>query len=167
MMLLYVGILAPFSEEVMFRGGVMRTLQPMGKRFAILASAILFAVMHGNMIQIPFAFVAGLIFGYVTVEYSMWWSIFLHTFNNLILAEGVSYITTFMPRTAGLVFQIGLIAMGTIGAVVVCIVKRRDIAAYLRAEKCQKGSFKGFFTSPFTIIMLAFALVSSLASIFG
>lgn len=161
MMLLYTGILAPISEEIMFRGGVMRTLQPAGKRFAILASGVLFAVMHCNMFQIPFAFVAGLILGYVTVEYSLWWSIFLHTFNNLILAEGVGFITRHMPQTAGLVFQIGLIAIGTIGAVVVCIVKRRDIAAYLRSERMAKGSIKGFLSSPFTIIMLVYAATTS------
>jgi len=52
-----LGIIAPVTEEVIFRGLVYRRLknylQPWG---AVLLGALIFAVYHGNMIQMIFAF---------------------------------------------------------------------------------------------------------------
>lgn len=60
-MLLYSGFAAPLIEEFIFRGAVLKTLEPFGKWFALLASSLAFALMHGNFAQIPFAMAAGLI----------------------------------------------------------------------------------------------------------
>ena len=43
--------------------------------------------MHGNFAQIPFALAAGLILGYIAMEYSIWHSLLLHISNNLILGD--------------------------------------------------------------------------------
>ena len=67
-MFLYVGILAPISEELIFRGWVLRALRPYGKRFSIVASALLFGLFHGNLLQAPYAFLVGLVMGYVAME---------------------------------------------------------------------------------------------------
>ena len=66
-MFLYVGIGAPIAEEILFRGLVLRSIEPYGKKFAIFASALMFGLYHGNLIQIPFALAVGLVLGYVTV----------------------------------------------------------------------------------------------------
>jgi membrane protease YdiL (CAAX protease family) len=60
-MFLYIGLFAPIGEEILFRGLILRSLQPFGKKFAILASAILFGLFHGNIVQSPYAFVVGLV----------------------------------------------------------------------------------------------------------
>ena len=66
------------------RGVVMQPLRKFGDRFAIVASAVLFAILHGNMVQIPFAFVAGLALGYFAiVTNSIWTSVVIHSLNNL------------------------------------------------------------------------------------
>ena len=54
-MFLYASFLAPISEELIFRGFVLRSLRPYGKRFAILGSAFLFGLFHGNLLQTPYA----------------------------------------------------------------------------------------------------------------
>ena len=64
---LFVGIFAPLAEEVVFRGAILRALL---KRFnihwvAIVASALLFAVAHGNPAQMPHAFAMGLLLGWM------------------------------------------------------------------------------------------------------
>ena len=64
-MFLYASFLAPISEELIFRGFVLRSLRPYGKRFAILGSAFLFGLFHGNLLQTPYAFLVGLVLGYV------------------------------------------------------------------------------------------------------
>ncbi|MGN0520668.1 MAG: type II CAAX prenyl endopeptidase Rce1 family protein [Candidatus Fimenecus sp.] len=76
-------IVPAFVEEFAIRGTVMQPLRKYGDKFAIVMSALVFALMHGNMVQIPFAFIAGLAIGYaVTVSGSMWVGIAIHFLNN-------------------------------------------------------------------------------------
>lgn len=77
-------VLAPVFEEMFFRGAVLKMLTPYGKGFAIACQAILFAVFHGTLAQIPYTLVGGLIMGYLAVRYGgILPSILLHFFNNL------------------------------------------------------------------------------------
>ncbi len=60
-------ILAPFVEEAVFRGAVLRSLLPRMKSgwAAIAISAALFSLIHMNPAQMPFAFIAGLLLGWM------------------------------------------------------------------------------------------------------
>ena len=100
-MLLYSGFAAPLIEEFIFRGAVLKTLEPFGKWFALLASSLAFALMHGNFAQIPFALAAGLILGYIAMEYSIWYSLLLHISNNLILGDMLPWLAGLMPQNSG------------------------------------------------------------------
>lgn len=82
---LSTAVVPAFVEEFAIRGTVMQPLRRYGDKFAILMSALVFALMHGNMLQIPFAFVAGIAIGYaVTVSGSMWVGVAIHFLNNLM-----------------------------------------------------------------------------------
>ena len=68
-----VAVVPPLTEELAIRGVIMQPLRRYGDRFAVVASAVLFAVLHGNLIQAPFAFIAGLGIGYaVCITGSLW-----------------------------------------------------------------------------------------------
>ncbi len=74
-----------FVEEFAIRGAVLQPLRRHGDKFAIVMSALVFALMHGNMVQIPFAFIAGIAIGYaVTVSGSMWVGVAIHFLNNFM-----------------------------------------------------------------------------------
>lgn len=147
MIFLYVCILGPIAEELLFRGLVLRLLLPHGKRFAILLSALLFGVFHGNVVQIPYAFLAGLIFGYTTVEHSIAWAMVLHMFNNMVLSDMSTRLGTFIGEdTSSLLFGM-LIMVCSIAAVVIAIVRRHDIWAYVHANKVDNRKVQAFFTS--------------------
>ena len=60
-----VALTPAFAEEFAFRGILMGTLKKYGNSFAIITSAVMFGGMHGNIIQIPFAFILGLVFAYI------------------------------------------------------------------------------------------------------
>lgn len=76
-------IVPAIVEEFAFRGVVLQSLRRFGDIFAIVMSAAVFAIMHGNMVQIPFAFIAGLAFGYFVIRTkSLWTSITIHFLNN-------------------------------------------------------------------------------------
>lgn len=65
-----IAVLVPVAEEMVFRGAILRTLlshDTLAKHhwLAIAFSALLFAVAHGNMAQIPHAFLMGLLLGWM------------------------------------------------------------------------------------------------------
>lgn len=61
-----VGIIAPISEELMLRGVIYNNLKKyITPSFAILVQALLFGLMHMNIIQSTYAVIAGLILGYI------------------------------------------------------------------------------------------------------
>ena len=81
-----VCLLAPVTEELVFRGAVLRTL--LGSRsplVAIAISALFFAAVHMNPAQMPHAFLSGLLLGW------MYWrtgsiipGVVLHWVNNTV-----------------------------------------------------------------------------------
>ena len=63
-----IAVIPPLTEEFAFRGIILGKLRKFGDTFAILMSAVLFGLLHGNIIQIPFAFVIGIVFGFITID---------------------------------------------------------------------------------------------------
>jgi len=99
----FVGIviIVPFLEEWMFRGAVLRQLAPYGANFAIVTQALLFAFWHSNLYQGVFAFVVGLVLGYVAYNFSLKWSYALHATSN---ATAFLFGASWMPEWAGWTF---------------------------------------------------------------
>ena len=96
--LTWVCVIAPVTEEYMFRGAMLKTLSHYGSGFAIAASAFAFGLMHGNMQQTPMAFLIGLIMGYVASKSgNIRQTIFIHAANNTI-ASLPQIINYFKPE---------------------------------------------------------------------
>lgn len=71
-----IALLAPLAEEVVFRGAILRTLlgwsapqssntQHPSPLVPIIVSALLFSLVHMNPAQMPYAFLAGLLLGWM------------------------------------------------------------------------------------------------------
>lgn len=79
-----IAVVPAIIEEAVIRGVIMQPLRKFGDKFAIITSAVLFACMHGNMVQIPYTVIGGLLLGYLAVATgSLWPSVVLHFINNL------------------------------------------------------------------------------------
>ncbi len=77
-------VMPALIEEFAFRGVLMSRLRKYGDGFAIFISALMFGVMHGNLVQAPFAFILGLVFGYFYIlTGSIWVGVAVHFLNNL------------------------------------------------------------------------------------
>ena len=77
--------LAPLSEELTFRGLSLEYLKETGAAFwkMNVLQALFFAIAHLNLVQGIYAFLIGLLFGYVAMKYrSLWASITLHAVLN-------------------------------------------------------------------------------------
>lgn len=65
-----LGILAPVCEELVFRGLIFKRFRAQtGFVRSALISTFVFAFIHGNMIQMLYAFIMGMIFAYVYEKY--------------------------------------------------------------------------------------------------
>ena len=85
-MMFYTLVVAPMIEEIVFRGYVLKGLKKYGNSSAIFISALLFGLYHANLIQMVFAFLMGLLLGYVAAEYSVHLTILLHMANNAMVS---------------------------------------------------------------------------------
>ena len=61
-------ILAPVMEELIFRKLLIDRIVTYGEGTAVLMSALFFGLFHGNLNQFAYAFVLGLIFGFIYVK---------------------------------------------------------------------------------------------------
>lgn len=107
-MTVYAVILAPVIEEILFRGYLLGGLRRYGDRFAVIVSAVLFALMHGNLSQFLSALCIGLVLGCARVRYgSLLLCMTAHAGNNL-LALGLDLL----PDWASLVALLAMIGGG-------------------------------------------------------
>lgn len=153
-----VVVLPALMEEYAYRGVTLTELAPFGRRSAIVLSALLFSLMHATLIQIPNAFLLGLLMAYLALRYeSIWIAVFVHFVNNG-LSIAIEYLT---KQSAGARWLIGggwqtetldlvFFAFGIIGAFM--LIRRRDS---LTAGRGAPSGAKALFTSWSFYLLLA------------
>ena len=84
LLIFFVGILAPVCEEVVFRGAIFSGYRKEGNVFkAVIASGLLFGLLHMNINQASYAFVIGILLGFlVEATGSIFSSILFHVLIN-------------------------------------------------------------------------------------
>lgn len=83
--LISVAVTPALVEEFSMRGTVMGSVKEYGESFAVLTSATIFALIHGNLVQIPFAFIMGLLIGWAVIKTnSLWTGVIIHFANNAV-----------------------------------------------------------------------------------
>lgn len=102
---LVVGVLAGLSEEMLFRGALMRTMQDsrLGKHAVVWISAIVFSAFHLQFYGFVPRMLLGVWLGYLLVwTGSLWVPIIAHTLNNSTVVV-MSYLSQagFLPESYG------------------------------------------------------------------
>lgn len=124
-----VVVVAPVVEEFIFRGLMMTRLnRVMSGWLAVLLSAAVFGLCHGELVWFCYAFVLGAFFGFIDLRTgSILPSILAHvTFN------GIGQILSFVPETeedTELVIAMGVLLLV---AVIAPVLNRRAVAALFR-----------------------------------
>ena len=139
-MALYIALIGPFAEELMYRGFLMKGLRPYGRTLAIVVSSIFFALMHGNLEQIPFAFMCGLMLGYIAEEYSIICSTIVHAINNGALSFAAIGLESILPKIMFNAAVVLCVIAAIVAAAVLIIYHRRDIADYIKRSNGKHGA---------------------------
>lgn len=66
--LVFYVLLAPIIEELIFRKVMCDRLLPLGEGYAVLISALIFGLVHGNLYQFFYAFLTGMLFSAVYIK---------------------------------------------------------------------------------------------------
>lgn len=83
--MIFAGVLSPIFEEIVFRGIFLDKLRVYGDETAIWVTALAFGLFHGNLTQFFYAFVLGIIFGYIAINTNqIKYTIILHMIINIL-----------------------------------------------------------------------------------
>lgn len=89
---LAIATLPAMCEELFFRGFVFSAFEEGGTRRALLWSALLFALMHGQLTALPVHLILGFLFGYMAIYmHSIYAPMLYHAFHN-----GASLLATYL-----------------------------------------------------------------------
>lgn len=90
----FVAIIVPVLEELLFRKLLCDRLLPLGEGYAIILSGVIFGLSHGNLFQFFYAFFVGAIFALVYVKTGkIIYTILYHVFLNFTGGVVVTLVT--------------------------------------------------------------------------
>ena len=142
--LIFTAFVAPIFEEIIYRHLLLRSLKPIGDTPAIIISALVFGLAHGNFDQFAYAFLSGIIFGLMAVRYdTIIPGMVLHLINNFFVT-----VITFQKQLTGIGgLWDGLVdAAAALGNIIVNI---------------------SYFAAPFVAVLLAFCGAAKLTPVGG
>ena len=168
-----IAIIPAITEEIAFRGVVLNFLRPYGDGFAVLISAILFGLVHGNFVQIPFAFIVGLVCAVLVVKTnSIIPSILLHLLNNgtSVVLDCISeYTSQGIYQLVSTIIVLTLTVIGFIAIILLC--KKGFDMKFQNSREivCLKAKDKitAFLTNPGATILVSFYVIYALGVLFG
>lgn len=135
-----ITVFAAVIEEVCLRGFTMQNLRKYGDKFAIVMSAIVFGMMHCNLIQAPFALIVGIGLGYFCVKTNtLWTGIIIHALNNGISLT-VSYLSDMLSEeTLAVVYSFVTIFITLLGMICLFLFIRKDKAEKRNSDFAAAG----------------------------
>ena len=142
--LIFTAFFAPIFEEIIYRHLLLRSLKPIGDTPAIIISALVFGLAHGNFDQFAYAFLSGIIFGLMAVRYNtIIPGMVLHLINNFFVT-----VITYQKQLTGIGgLWDGLVdAAAALGNIIVNI---------------------SYFAAPFVAVLLAFCGAAKLTPVGG
>ena len=160
---LSTAIVPAVLEEFALRGIVLGSLRKFGDTFALITSSLCFGIMHGNFEQIPFAFMAGLILGFVTIKTgSLRVAVFIHFLNNFI-SVAFSYMRGISETQQNLIYVMLLAVFLVLALFFINRTAGQDILK-IEYGDCilrEKEKYKTFFLSIGVIVFVLANLVQA------
>ncbi len=158
-------------EEFAYRGVVLQSLRRYGDWFAILVSAFLFGLLHGNIVQIPFAFLVGILLGYCTVvSGTMWVGIAIHFGNNLLSCLQTILQNAYGETAAYSAIAAMMLCLFVLGIICFIVYAKNNKNIFrLRPSKFpfMKHSTARVLCAPTVVIACAYFLYTALMDIVG
>lgn len=137
LMSLYVVVVGPIMEELVFRKIMLDKIRRFGELPAIIISSIAFGLYHMNLAQFFYAFAVGLVFAYITLKTNtVFYAIILHMIINLRSV----IITPFIGNEFALAIIVLINIIAAIAGLIIFISKSKNIKFEVSKEPVKKKS---------------------------
>ena len=174
-MVIYFVFIAAITEELLCRGIMMKFLSPVSVNFALIASSVMFGLMHGNFAQIFNGALLGLVLGYAAMKSgSVRLPILCHMAanTNAMLMAGIEYFLPDQAMTIELIYAVILAVIAVVS--IIALLKRNgwvnENDGYeglekleIASEKTKEFTWKLLLKSPtfwiFTAMYIGTALI--------
>ncbi len=151
--IIYTCVIAPVTEELLFRGMLLRVLSKANQRFAIIATAVFFGLAHGNIPQFLLAFLLGVFLAHITMKHdSIIPSIIVHIFIN-------SFSTVFSSLADAnnvvlIMATLGLFAAAILGMIMLLVFHGENKLPAATPEQSRRGIAIASGSVPFIIALV-------------
>ena len=68
--MIYTCIVAPVTEELVFRGFLLKNMSRVSQKTGIIITSIMFGLFHGNIPQAILAFILGIFLAHITIKHN-------------------------------------------------------------------------------------------------
>ncbi len=164
---LVLSVFAGICEEVLFRGTIMPSMESHGLVPAIVYSSLLFAILHGSLLNLVSTFSLGVIMAVIVIKTgSLWAGIIYHMLNNFIAATylylaGQHELATAVevdPR--GYLVVLPLLALGVAGAWFSLSLLHRQSGAAPLLKNRSGWLPRGWLYWPFVVGLVIYAFMA-------
>lgn len=162
-MILYAVVVAPFVEECLFRGLIYNQLRHCGQLFAIVISALLFGLMHGNLMQLLTALFVGALLAFIRERYGFACAILMHLSNN---AFALFFNNLGGDSTLVSLIYLVFIYGGMIVTAVTLLRNFKKLCSFCRSEHSFPAMVRTWFTTPAVIVVNLLFIGLTILSIF-
>lgn len=178
MRILFMAVLAPLMEELLFRRWFIDRMRIYGERLSVVTTALMFALFHGNFSQFFYAFTLGLVFGYVYLRTGrLRYTIALHAFINFIgsilaptlLAKAGDSVGAVTPWQVAYALYAGLLLLAGAAGLVLLLLRAREIRFEPAEKELPRGSrFRTAWLNPgMGLMTVVFLIVIVIVSIWN
>lgn len=112
-----VGICAPICEEITFRYFIFHNLNKANTVLAVVVSALIFGIAHGNILQSAYAFAFGAVFTVFNIRYNS-------ILPGIIMHITINSLSVLMMLSDNTLVQISILAFAFLVSIIVVILCR-------------------------------------------
>lgn len=125
-MMVYQCVIAPVTEEIFFRGMLLRVFSRANQRFAVFATAFFFGLGHHNIPQFVLAFLLGIFLAHITLKHnSVIPSVIVHIFINT-MSGVISYAESYFGLNGTIVAECVILVIAISGFFMLCLLRGKD-----------------------------------------
>lgn len=148
-----MALIPAIIEETAFRGFILGGFCEYGAKFAVIISAVMFAMSHTSLTAVIYSFLCGIILG----------CLYLRT-NSLVACMTVHFLCNALTITCGLfqgLYNVAIVACILISVIIFMVIKiKRKPIFPQEQQKSDILSFKTAFTNPMIIILFAIEIIN-------
>ena len=163
-MMLYTCIIAPVTEEIFFRGMILKSFSKASQRFGVLFSAVLFGLAHANIPQFLLAFMVGIFLAHITLIHgSLIPAMIVHAFVNSYSSLGSELDLS--PKGI-IVFNEIFIILAMIGLVFLLVFATKERLPATTPAQTRRG-FSLAMLTPLAALALVLQVLYTMSLIFS